>query len=209
MKHVCPFNVSNIELYLYIIYMLISFLYPYRPTSMCYTQVLYSNIYIAFFLWEKKIIKWFLLNECCLFWWGKGGTGGVWLTGGGSAPAWLQQWGCSRGTPSFVPPGLLWWHPYPLVTQAFERRVTWLWIMTEDMMGSVATAPRGSSYPSPSLQGSGPCCPVLEDLESQTQVEFHHPSPSPAGIHSPFSSPGLICFSPSLPLGTVGERAVR
>lgn len=54
MKHVCPFNVSNIELYLYIIYMLISFLYPYRPTSMCYTQVLYSNIYIAFFLWEKK-----------------------------------------------------------------------------------------------------------------------------------------------------------
>lgn len=57
---------SNIELYLYIIYMLISFLYPYRPTSMCYTQVLYSNIYMAFFLWKKKNNK-MVSSECVLF----------------------------------------------------------------------------------------------------------------------------------------------
>lgn len=107
MKHVCPLNVSNIELYLYIIYMLISFLYPYRPMSMCYTQVLYSNIYIAFFLWEKKIIKWFLLNH----WWsllcqGMGGQDGVPgpPAGGGQALS-----GDALGSPRSSGPPHLWW----------------------------------------------------------------------------------------------------
>lgn len=111
---------------------------------------------------------------------------------------WLQQWGCSWGTPILCPPGLLWGHPRPLVPQAFE------WRVTGDMMGSVATAPRGSSCPSPSLAGSGHSSPVLEDLENQTQWWIPSPFPSPAGIHSPFSSPGLICFSWS-PVSALGD----
>lgn len=110
MKHVCPFNVSNIELY-YILYICLYPSYTHIDQRRCVTRKFYTLIFILlFFFGKKKIIKCFLLNKWYFFQWEEGGTDGACPSqcchcaeaaggvGGGSAPAWLQQPGCSWDT---------------------------------------------------------------------------------------------------------------
>lgn len=191
MKHVCPLNVSNIELYLYIIYMLISFLYPYRPTSMCYTQVLYSNIYIAFFLWEKKnnkMVSSESLVVVAVSRDGGGGQDGVLGPPVGGGQAWS---GDALGFPPVLVSPLLWWCGSP----RSSPRGPLLQPLPQHRGGAVPVPGSPTAMGGGGMRGGGlglspaggqhPVARGVATAEGQRQIGGGGDRTAPAGINSP------------------------